>query len=160
MQKAKKDPQFAAIIYNLLYIEMLEVLIEGFHTNKSHPGEMLKSGEEICSNDGRERRRNRRREGGDKGVGRGVLIVSHTRVVSQTDLHTRPQGILGSVCLSLEPRSVGGLLTTLYTLPVPVFFFSSCVLLSLCLLLSFFLSVSLNIFLLQSGSQSNLLHSA
>ena len=47
------------------------------------------------------------------GSGGGVLlIVSHTRVVSQTDLHTRPQGTLGSVCLSLELKTVGGLSTT------------------------------------------------
>lgn len=36
------------------------------------------------------------------------LIVSHTRVVSQTDLHSRPQGTLGSVCPSLKPKRVGG----------------------------------------------------
>lgn len=52
----------------------------------------------------------------------GLLIVSHTRVVSQTDLHTRPQGTLGSVCLSLEPKRVGGLSTT-HRLAVPVIFF-------------------------------------
>lgn len=43
------------------------------------------------------------------GHGGGCLIDSHTRVVSQTDLHTRPQGTLDSVCLSLDPQRVGGL---------------------------------------------------
>lgn len=41
--------------------------------------------------------------------GRRVTAIS--RVVPQTDLHTRPQGTLDSVCLLLEPRRVAGLST-------------------------------------------------
>lgn len=58
---------------------------------------------------------------GDGGV---LLIVSHiSRVVPQTDLHTNPQGARGSVCLSVEPRRVGGLSIT-HRLPVPHLFLS------------------------------------
>lgn len=48
-----------------------------------------------------------------------LLIISRTRVVSQTDLHTRPQGTVGSVCLS--PERVGGL-SAVHRLPVCVIF--------------------------------------
>lgn len=54
-----------------------------------------------------------RKEEEESDGGWGVLlIVSPTRVVSRTDLHTRPQGTLGSVRLSLEPKKVGRLSAT------------------------------------------------
>lgn len=115
---------------NILFVLCLCLLHRFTFTQKEKSSrKMLKSGEKIC-NDGRERRRDRwslSEEGGRRvtamGVGGVLLIVSHTRVVSQTDLHTRPRGTLGSVCLSLEARRVGGLSPTLHRLPVPVICF-------------------------------------
>lgn len=96
-------------------------------TFKKTSGKMLKSSEKKMQWLEREEEEQTKlgwggREEND-GDGGELLIDSHTRVVTQTDLHTRPQGTLGSVCLSLVPRRVGGFSSTPLRLPVPLIFF-------------------------------------
>lgn len=64
-------------------------------------------------------------------VGGLLLIDSHTRVVLQTDLHTRPQGAVRSVCLAVR-----GFLELPQTFSV--FLLVSCPIVDVNLLLSFF----------------------